>query len=124
MKTVTFTLPMMYGDHHVLAVKQLLHDLPGIDDLYASSSFQIVEINFDEREVSEEKLKQVLAEAGYFEDTAVPEEIGSSPAHENGKPFFRHTAVFSQTGSAISFGQDMPEVQRPLWPCPGINSDR
>lgn len=124
MKTVTFTLPMMYGDHHVLAVKQLLRDLPGVDDLYASSSFQIVEINFDEREITEEKLQQVLAEAGYFEDTAVPEEIGSSPSHENGKPFFRHTAVFSQTGNAISFGQDLPEVKRPLWPCPGINSIR
>ena len=121
MKTVTFTLPMMYADHHVTAVHNLLHDLPGIQDLYASSNFHILEIDYDESEITEEKMQTVLAEAGYSEEMTVPEEIGSRPAHENSKPFFRHTAVFTQTGNAISFGQNVPEVERPLWPCPGVD---
>jgi copper chaperone CopZ len=120
MKTATFTLSMMYGDHHVLAVRQLLLKLPGVADVYASSSFQIVEVEFDEKKLSEEKIQSVLSEAGYMEELPVVMEVGSSPAHENGKPFFRHTAVFNQTGKTISFGQKLPDVGRPLWPCPGI----
>ena len=121
MKTATFTLPMLYGDHHVLAVQQLLQPLPGIKDLYVSSSFQIVEIEYDESEITEDKIQAALAESGYLEEMAIPQEFGGSPTPENGRPFFRHTAVFAQTGSAISFGQDVPEVKRPLWPCPGMN---
>lgn len=120
MKNVTLPIPMMYGDHHVVAVHQLLRSLSGIEDVYASSSFQVVEIEYDESEISEEKIRVALADAGYLEEMAIPAEF-ASPAGENGKPFFRHTAVFAQTGNAISFGQDVPEMQRPLWPCPGIS---
>ncbi len=120
MRSETFALPMMYGDHHVLEVRQLLISLPGIENVYASSSFQIVEVTYDESQVDKETIQSTLADAGYLEELLIPIEIGSSPAHENGKPFFRHTAVFTQTGQSISFTQDVPEVQRPLWPCPGI----
>lgn len=120
MRSETFTLPMMYGDHHVLEVRQLLNSLPGIENVYASSSFQIVEVTYDESQVDKETIQSTLADAGYLEELSIPVEIGSSPANENGRPFFRHTAVFAQTGQAISFTQDVPEVQRPLWPCPGI----
>lgn len=124
MRSETFALPMMYGDHHVLEVRQLLNSLPGIENVYASSSFQIVEVTFDESKVDKETIQSTLAEVGYLEELPIPVEIGSSPAYENGKPFFRHTAVFAQTGKAISFTQDVPEVQRPLWPCPGIKSNQ
>ncbi|MCA9945138.1 MAG: heavy-metal-associated domain-containing protein [Ardenticatenaceae bacterium] len=122
MKTVSFTLPMMYGDHHVLAVRQLLNALPGISQIYASSSFQIVEVEYDEQQVSEGELQDSLAEAGYLEEIMIPAEVGTNAADQDIKPFFRHTAVFNQTRSTISFGQTVPEVERPLWPCPGIKS--
>jgi copper chaperone CopZ len=120
MNSETFVLPMMYGDHHVLEVRQLLNSLPGIENVYASSSFQIVEVTYDEAQVNKETIQSTLGDAGYLEDLVIPIEIGSSPAHENGRPFFRHTAVFAQTGQSISFTQDVPEVERPLWPCPGL----
>lgn len=120
MKTADFTVPMMYGDHHVLAVRQLLQALPGVEDVYASSSFQTVEVTYDEAQLSQDAIESALAEAGYLEDLMVPIEVGSSPAHENGKPFFRHSVAFIQTGKSISFAQDVPDVPRPLWPCPGL----
>jgi copper chaperone CopZ len=112
---------MMYADHHVLTVRQLLLALPGVVEVYASSSFQIVEVSFDETQVTEEKIRLVLAEAGYMAELPVAVEFGSSQAFEKGKPFFRHTAVFPQTDRTITFAQDVPEMARPLWPCPGLN---
>lgn len=120
MTTISLSLPMMYADHHVLAVRRLLFDLPGVTDVYASSSFQIVEVSFDESQLPPEKIETVLAEAGYLAELPVAVEFGSSPAFEKGKPFFRHTAVFPQTDRTITFAQDVPEMVRPLWPCPGL----
>ena len=120
MSSKTVALPMMYGDHHVLAVRQLLLALPGVKDVYASSSFQLVEITYDETQLSEDEIQSTLADAGYLEELPVPVEIGSSPAHANGKPFFSNTTAFAQTGQEIGFAQNVPDVQRPLWPCPGI----
>ncbi|MCP4362159.1 MAG: heavy-metal-associated domain-containing protein [Chloroflexi bacterium] len=120
MKTIMFTLPMMYGDHHVLAVRQLLTALPGVADVYASSNFHIVETRYDETELNEETIRATLAEAGYLEALPMPVEVGSAPAQENDRPFFRHTTAFTQTGQAIGFAQNVPDVQRPLWPCPGF----
>ena len=37
----------MYGDHHVVEVRRLLLEMPGVTDVYASSSFQVVEVAFD-----------------------------------------------------------------------------
>lgn len=119
MKDAAFELPSMFGDHHVLAVRALLLALPGVDDVYASSSFQIVEIKYDEDVVSEDDIRSVLAEAGYLEGLAIPTETGAT-APEMEKPFFRHTAAFAQTGLAISFAQDIPDPARALWPCPGL----
>ncbi|HRQ36490.1 MAG TPA: heavy-metal-associated domain-containing protein [Chloroflexota bacterium] len=120
MNTISLPLPMMYADHHVLAVRRLLLDLPGVADVYASSSFQTAEVTFDETQLDEEKIRSVLAQAGYMAELPVAVEFGSSQAFENGKPFFRHTAVFPQTDRTITFAQDVPEMVRPLWPCPGL----
>ena len=120
MNTCSLSLPMMYADHHVLAVRQLLLALPGVVDVYASSSFQVVDVSFDETQCAEEEIHSILAEAGYLAELPVAVEFGSSQAFENGKPFFRHTAVFPQTDRTITFAQDVPEMARPLWPCPGM----
>lgn len=119
MKNAGFDLPMMYGDHHVVAVRELVLALPGIQDVFASSSFHLIDITFDESQITEAEIESVLAEAGYLDELAFPTEASSTP-QENGKPFFRHTTAFSQTGSAIGFAQEVPEVSRPLWPCPGF----
>jgi len=124
--SVTFSLPlpMLYADHHVLEVRRLLLALPGVKAVYASSSFHIVEVDFEESELTKDEIQATLAQAGYLDELPVVVESSRTTAAEGGKQFFRHTAVFPQTDRIISFGQDVPDVERPLWPCPGIDSNQ
>jgi copper chaperone CopZ len=120
-KEISFDLPAMYGDHHVTEVRRLLLELPGVQEVYASSSFHVVEVQFDETKLGSQKIEQTLSEAGYLGELPVPVEMGALAERENGdKPFFRHTAVFENTGHTVSFGQQVPFAGRPLWPCPGM----
>lgn len=119
MKTFQTDLPTMYGDHHVLEVRRLLQELPGIDDLYASSAFKYLEVSYDENAVTEEAILAKLEEAGYLGEMTMPQE-SDLPATEkmDTKPF-RHTASFQQT-KQVSFHHETAYAGRPLWPCPGM----
>ena len=121
METLTLDLPTLYADHHVTEVRQLLLALPGVGDVLASSSFQMVEVTYNEKEIDADAIKAALDEAGYLRELAVPLEMGA-PAHKNGdtSTYFRHTAAYEQTGTAVSFGQNVAYTGRPLWPCPGL----
>jgi copper chaperone CopZ len=123
MKTTTIELPMMYGDHHVVAVRNILEALPGTKEIYASSSFHIVEVQYDETQVSEEDIRDKLEAEGYLGELALPEETGATAvSQENGQQtYFRHTAVLEQVGETVRFSQEVPQQQRPLWPCPGMH---
>lgn len=121
MKTFTKDLPTMYGDHHVVEVRRILMQLPGVEDIYASSSYQMVEVDYDETRLNPEQIEAALQEAGYLGEMAVPVERGALQGETNGnKPFFRTTAAYEQTGRAVSFAQKVPFAGRPLWPCPGM----
>lgn len=121
MKEISFDLPTMYGDHHVTEVRRLLLELPGVQEVYASSSFHVVEVQFDETKLESQTIEQTLSDAGYLGELPVPVEMGALAERENGdKPFFRHTAAFENTGHTVSFGQKVPYAGRPLWPCPGF----
>jgi copper chaperone CopZ len=111
----------MYGDHHVTEVRRLLVTLPGVEDVYASSSFRIVEIQYDETISDPESFEQALDEAGYLGEMQMPVEKGAIGDRQNGdKPFFRQSTAYEQTGEAISFAQQTPFTGRSLWPCPGM----
>ncbi|MEW6716486.1 MAG: hypothetical protein AB1345_03130 [Chloroflexota bacterium] len=121
MKTSSFDLPAMYGDHHVLEVRRLLFELPGIQEVYASSSFHLVEVDFDESKVSEDNIKAKLKEAGYLGELPSPTEGGTEKVSKYGKgAYFRHSAAYEQTGNVVSFAQKVPFSGRALWPCPGL----
>jgi hypothetical protein len=91
-----------------------------VADVYASSSFRVVDVTFDDTAVSPEQIKQVLDEAGYLGELPMPAETGKAATEEGETPYFRHTAAFEQTGQVVSFGQTVPHNGRPLWPCPGM----
>lgn len=114
-------LPTMYGDHHVMEVRRILLEIPGIESVYASSSFHIVEIEYDPAQVQHEVIEDHLQAAGYLGDLAVPQEI-SHVVENNGteRPFMRHTAVYEQVQSTVTFAQTVQNAGRALWPCPGI----
>ncbi len=121
MDKFTLELPAMFGDHHVVEVRRLIFELPGVEEVYASSGFRAVEITFDPEKVSEETLTTKLEEAGYLGELPIPVETGAPLYGTNGKGvFYRHTAAYEQTKDVIGFGQEVSYEGRPLWPCPGM----
>lgn len=121
MEYFSLKVPTMYGDHHVLEVRRLLLEIPGVGEVYASSSFQTVEIQYDEARVAPAEIEAVLEKAGYIGDLSLPVETSTVTDGKNGgRPIFRHTAAFSQVGKDIGFTREVPFTGRPLWPCPGF----
>lgn len=122
MRKVTFDTPAIYGDHHVKEVRQILAQIPGVQDIYASSAFHIVEVTYDETLVTEADLAARLDAAGYFGDFLFAQERGvaASIEGERGRSFFRHTQVFETTRQVVSFSQNVNTMGRPLWNCPGF----
>jgi copper chaperone CopZ len=121
MDILTLEVPAMYGDHHVLEVRRILLELPGVEDVYASSSFRIVEVKYDPGKVNSEQIKTALEVAGYLGELPMPAESGvAAYGQGNGKSFFRHTTVYENTRHVVSFSQKVSYSGRPLWPCPGM----
>jgi copper chaperone CopZ len=121
METLTLRLSTLYADHHVLEVRRLLLTMPGVSDVYASSAFQTVEVCFDPAQVSAESIEHVLEENGYMGELPVPAETGiPSQQMDQTKSYFRHTEVYENVRSVMSFTQNVAYRGRPLWPCPGM----
>lgn len=121
MEKKSYELPAMYADHHVVEVRRILLELPGVKDVYASSAFQVAEVTYDPEVVSESAIAGKLEEAGYLGDFAVSTEAGKPATSKNGDGiYFRHTEFYKQTKDTIGFAQNVSYVGRPLWPCPGI----
>lgn len=124
MKTKIVELPAMFGDHHVTEVRRILNEMQGVQDVYASSGFRVVEINYDEGKVSDQELQSKLDETGYSGElfTSIESEKAESSG-DNTQVYMRHTASYSQTKLVVGFGQNIGKQQsRPLWPCPGMGT--
>jgi copper chaperone CopZ len=121
-KTVTFDTPALYGDHHVQEVRRLLLEMPGVEDVYASSAFHIVDVTYDPDKVQEADLVRKLDEAGYLGELLLPQEKGFAMYQQDDRSavFFRHTDVFETTRKVVSFAQNVNTSGRPLWNCPGF----
>lgn len=119
MESLILKLPAMYADHHVIEVRRVLSALPGVGDIYASSAFQSVEIEYDTTLTNPQDIERALDDAGYLAELPVPVEIGTEVGQIE-KPFFRHTTAYTQVGRTVSFAQEITSTSRPLWPCPGM----
>ena len=122
MKTKVLDMPSLYGDHHVTEVRSILLEIPGVQEVYASSSFRVVEIQYDESKTSEKDLEKVLDKNGYFGEllTQTESEKAESSGESTGT-FLRHTAAYKQTKLTVGFSQSIVQNQgRALWPCPGM----
>lgn len=122
MQTKAFETPALYGDHHVSEVQRILRELPGVEDVYASSAFQAIEVTFDESKVSADKITTCLEEAGYLGELSMLTEAGVAVEKKDGDQFFRHTAVYETIKQTISFAQRVDYQGRALWPCPGLGA--
>jgi copper chaperone CopZ len=121
-KKVTINTPALYGDHHVQEVRRMLLELAGIEDVYASSAFRVVEVTYDPDKVQEGDFMKKLDEAGYLNELNIPQELGT-PSYlesDNSQAFFRHTEIFETSRKVVSFAQHVNYDVRPLWNCPGF----
>ncbi|MBM3694990.1 MAG: heavy-metal-associated domain-containing protein [Actinobacteria bacterium] len=124
MTSLTVGVPTMYADHHVVEVRRILSEIPGVERINASAAFQVVEIGFDPERTSADVLRRTLDEAGYLGPLPIPAESGKPAVGRDGATYFRHTAAVEAAGSTVSFGQDIAFAGRALWPCPGMGSGR
>ena len=65
MEKVTFSIPAMWADHHVLAVRAALGQVSGVEEVLASAMYKDVLVKYDPATVKPEALQTALAEAGY-----------------------------------------------------------
>jgi len=120
-KSVTFQVPAMYGDHHVVEVRRILSAIPGVLDVYASSAFHIVQVDYDEGQTNDLDLQVKLDNAGYLGEWSILTETGMAVNTVEGQQtFYRHTATYEQLKQTVSFSQNISYQGRPLWPCPGM----
>lgn len=122
METKTFEAPALYGDHHVSEVQRILNELSGVEDVYASSAFQAIEVTFDESKISADKIAACLEEAGYLGEMPMLAEAGVAVEKKEGDGVFRHTATYATIKKTVSFAQSVQHQGRPLWPCPGLGA--
>ena len=121
MKTVTFQVPAMYGDHHVVEVRRVLAEIPGVQDIYASSAFRVVQVAYDESQTNDLDIQAKLDNAGYLGEWSILTESGQAFGSAEGtSPFMRHTTTYEQVQQTVSFSQTAGYHGRPLWPCPGM----
>ncbi|MCJ7723925.1 MAG: heavy-metal-associated domain-containing protein [Anaerolineales bacterium] len=122
MQIQTFETSTMYGDHHVTEVRRILLELPGVKDVYASSSFHIIEVTFDSEKINAEKIRSRIEAEGYMGELPMlsePEEAVYNN-REGGNTFFRHTNTNKTVKNILGFSQPVNHQGRPLWPCPGM----
>jgi len=120
MASLSLELPTMFGDHHVIEVRRILLEFDGVSDVYASSGFGVVEVEYNSKKTPKKDLVNALEKAGYTGDFNIAVEP-SIPAIEDLKgAYFRHTEATEQTGNTVSFEQTVKAQRSPLWPCPGM----
>lgn len=120
MQTSTFETPALFGDHHVSEARKQLLSQPGVKDVYASSAFRIVEVTYDESQVSEAALREKLDALGYLADAQAVAETGVAAQRDDADATFRHSAAYDHLKDSISFQQQVNTNGRHPLNCPGI----
>lgn len=72
MEKITFSLPAMWADHHVLGVRETLSQVNGVKEIVASALYKDVLVEYDPAVVGPDTLENALAKAGY-KAAAAPE---------------------------------------------------
>jgi copper chaperone CopZ len=60
-----FDVPRMFADHHVQVVRNALQQLPGVQEVVASSAFKQVVVAYDPQRLDPNTIAAALRAAGY-----------------------------------------------------------
>ncbi|MBN1284160.1 MAG: heavy-metal-associated domain-containing protein [Anaerolineae bacterium] len=116
MESLQLELPAMYGDHHVLAVRQILLGMDGVADVWASAAWRTVQVEYDPDKLPADQIQARLTEEGYTQPVETPV-LRSDDVRAR-----RFTTAMAEAGKQISFAQKLPlATGRPLYPCPGMS---
>ena len=115
MEKLTLPVPGLYADHHTTAVREILAALPGIDDMYVSSAWRQISVQYDPKKITPEDIEAKLTSLGYMQD-----ESEYAPCECATDPSTRYTAIHAGVGDTLSFADPPLASTRALWPCPGI----
>ena len=78
MEVFAVTVPSMWADHHVLAVRKALTGIKGVEQVDASALERSVRVSFDAAATDAKSIAAKLAEAGYDTGDAAASEISPS----------------------------------------------
>lgn len=96
MEKVTFNIPAMWADHHVLAVRQALGQVSGVQEVLASAMYQDVLVKYEPGTVTPDAMQNALHSAGY--DIAKAPELPSYPERIDDKSdWFRFQERITET---------------------------
>jgi copper chaperone CopZ len=65
MNKVTFDVPSLWADHHVLKAHAALTNLDGVESVHVSAAWKQVLVSFDPNKTDEATIQKALAEAGF-----------------------------------------------------------
>lgn len=65
MAKVTFNIPSLWADHHTLAVRQLLGNISGVQNITVSALYRDVVVEHDPDAVGADTIASALEDAGY-----------------------------------------------------------
>ncbi len=93
---MTLSIPKMWADHHVLAVREALAAVPGISDIEASAAQKAVRLSYDPAQAGPERIAQALRDAGYdpHEETEPTVPLANM---QPGSPWFSQGLRMTQT---------------------------
>jgi copper chaperone CopZ len=96
MEKATFSVPAMWADHHVLAVREALGQVGGVSEVLASAMYKDVLVHYDPDAVTPDALQTALAEAGY-QISEVPQFPGHPERTDDTSDWFRFQQRITET---------------------------
>ena len=99
MELVSFELPAMFADHHVLNVRRTLLAVSGVEEVTASAMDLCVSVEFDAAKTSAEALAQALEAAGY-PPGKTPDLLAIGPAVEDESAWYQFEPRVTETNMA------------------------
>jgi copper chaperone CopZ len=81
MQELALTIPALWADHHVIALRETLTALPGVAAVAASAMERRVRIDYDPAQITPDAIAKSLVAAGY-----APGEVDVDIAAASNKP--------------------------------------
>ena len=96
MQQIILDVPAMYGDHHVMRVREVLLEAAGVKEVTASGARRKVAVGFDEKATSSEAIVKALTSAGYTPGEATAPHVYPE-RHKDGSEWNTVTARVTTT---------------------------